>query len=237
MEVNTNMKLERWHRQIKYEEAGGVVIKRLDKAINIICKAVKKKLLGRLISLERGKLTKRVQVIRKRHAESLIMDETIYTAVDINDEFIVSKNEGELITTYEIRKGDLQCHCTTECTDCGICIHTLSCTCIDYNIHFIICKHIHFACKKFKFTKECNDGNLSNCSYTEEGDLVIDDSEIANEEKYVILKQLHKKRKLDLNHKRNTIEEYLKDISNIVKVSVSFEDLTYVEDHLKSNRM
>lgn len=34
LKVNTNMKLERWHRQIKYEEAGGLVMKRLDKSLN-----------------------------------------------------------------------------------------------------------------------------------------------------------------------------------------------------------
>lgn len=46
--ANTNMKLERWHRQLKYEEAGGTVIKRLDKSIQIVLKAVKKNLLEAL---------------------------------------------------------------------------------------------------------------------------------------------------------------------------------------------
>ncbi|GFS76125.1 uncharacterized protein NPIL_367091 [Nephila pilipes] len=69
--VNTNMKLERWHRQIKYEEAGGTVMKRMDKTISLILKAIAKKLLSRIISIERRKLTPRVALIRKRHKTSL----------------------------------------------------------------------------------------------------------------------------------------------------------------------
>lgn len=40
--ANTNMKLERCHRLLKYEEARETVIKRLEKAIPVVLKAVKK---------------------------------------------------------------------------------------------------------------------------------------------------------------------------------------------------
>lgn len=40
--TNANIRLERWHRQLKYEEAGGTDIKRLDKAIQVVLKTVKK---------------------------------------------------------------------------------------------------------------------------------------------------------------------------------------------------
>lgn len=57
-----------------YEESGGTVIKRLDKSISLITNAIAKKLLGRIIAIERGKFTHRVALIRKRHDSSLKMD-------------------------------------------------------------------------------------------------------------------------------------------------------------------
>ncbi|KFM77869.1 hypothetical protein X975_24101, partial [Stegodyphus mimosarum] len=72
------MKIERWHRQLKYEEAGGTIIKRLDRSIAIITNAIAKKLLSRMISLERGKLTSRIMLIRKRHRNSLEMKNEYY---------------------------------------------------------------------------------------------------------------------------------------------------------------
>lgn len=39
------MKLERWHRQLKYDDAGGTVLKCIDKPVAIVSKAVAKKLL------------------------------------------------------------------------------------------------------------------------------------------------------------------------------------------------
>ena len=38
--------------------------------------------------------------------------------------------------------------CNFNCTECNICIHMFSCTCINHVIHHNICKHIH-ACNKF----------------------------------------------------------------------------------------
>ncbi|GFU38159.1 hypothetical protein NPIL_503961 [Nephila pilipes] len=45
----------------------------MDKTISLILKAIAKKLLSRIISIERGKLTARVVLIRKRHKTSLEM--------------------------------------------------------------------------------------------------------------------------------------------------------------------
>ena len=81
--INVNMKLEQWHKQLKHEEAGGTKIKRLDKALNIVMNSCTKRLLGRLISIERGKLTKRVQLIRQRHSTK--MDENIYSIIQLDE--------------------------------------------------------------------------------------------------------------------------------------------------------
>lgn len=44
--VNTNMKLERWHKELKHGEAQGKVIKRLDKALELVQNAIAHKLLS-----------------------------------------------------------------------------------------------------------------------------------------------------------------------------------------------
>ncbi|GFT27775.1 uncharacterized protein NPIL_575441 [Nephila pilipes] len=145
--VNTNMKLERWHRQIKYEEAGGTVMKRMDKTISLILKAIAKKLLSRIISIKRGKLTPRVALIRKRHKTSLEMGSE-YGYIQCVKKHIVTKTQGESIFTYDIEEGDKTCQCTIRCEECYICIHSFSCSCVDYCVRFIICKHIHFIHKE-----------------------------------------------------------------------------------------
>ncbi|GFW46961.1 uncharacterized protein TNCV_3485731 [Trichonephila clavipes] len=41
-EINTNMKLERWHRELKYEEGGGKALRRLDKSFSLVLKTISK---------------------------------------------------------------------------------------------------------------------------------------------------------------------------------------------------
>ncbi|GFR32137.1 uncharacterized protein TNCT_499211 [Trichonephila clavata] len=94
--INTNMKLERKNRQLKYEEAGGTVMKRLDKTISLLLAAIAKKSLSRVISIERGKLTSRVALIRKRHKLSEEMGDK-YDSVVADEKHIVTKSEGSSI--------------------------------------------------------------------------------------------------------------------------------------------
>ena len=108
-------------------------------------KTCTKRLLGRLISIERGKLTKRMQLIRQRHSTK--MDENIYSIIQLDEnKYVITKIVGKSeIQSYDVHLDDINCQCEIECIDCNICIHTLTCTCIDYNIRFVLCKHIHYA--------------------------------------------------------------------------------------------
>ena len=86
--------LERWHKQIKHEEAGFTKIKRLDKALNIVIKTCAKRLLGRLISIERRNLIKRVQLIHQRH--SIKMDENISSIIQLEEnKYVITKIVGK----------------------------------------------------------------------------------------------------------------------------------------------
>ena len=37
----------------------------------------------------------------------------------------------------------MECSCALICSDCGICIHMYTCTCLDATLHCTICKHVH----------------------------------------------------------------------------------------------
>ncbi|GFS41777.1 uncharacterized protein TNIN_192071 [Trichonephila inaurata madagascariensis] len=103
------MKLERWRRQLKHE-AGGTVMKRLDKTISLLLAAIVKKLLSRVISIERGKLTCRVALFRKRHKGSEEMDNK-HDYIQCDEKRIVTKSEGSSIFTYDILEGNRSCRC------------------------------------------------------------------------------------------------------------------------------
>ncbi|GBN71370.1 hypothetical protein AVEN_149346-1 [Araneus ventricosus] len=138
------MKLERWHQQIKYEESGGTIMKRLDKSISIIMNSVAKKLLSRIMSSERGKLTHRMALIRKRQSTKMAEG---YSFVQLNEtSYVITKEVGPSIFTYNVEKTNTTCCCNIKCDQCSVCIHSMSCTCIDYCVKFVICKHIHYIC-------------------------------------------------------------------------------------------
>ena len=230
--VNVNMKLERWHRSLKHEEGNGTVMKRLDKTLNLVLKACTKKLIGRLTTLERGKLTKRVQLIRKRH--SIEMDEDVYSIYQMEDKFIITKSDGQFMNSYDVKINDKTCHCAIKCIDCNVCEHTCPCTCVDSNIRFLICKHIHFVSKKFGISRG-EKNNASMCA--EDNALIIDvtEDEVSQyEEKDIIIKQLHKKPRLDIDQDKSEIEDLMQSISRAIQKTDSPEDVAYVKDHLKN---
>ncbi|KAF8785819.1 hypothetical protein HNY73_011322 [Argiope bruennichi] len=90
-----------WH--LKYEETGETIMKRLDKSIHVVLKAVTKKLLERIISIQRGKLTDRVSLVRKRHLVAQNLDEKIYSVYKVKEhQWTVAKVEASSIFTYDI---------------------------------------------------------------------------------------------------------------------------------------
>ena len=234
--ANTNMKLERWHRQLKYEESGGTVMKRLDRAINIVLKAISKKLIGRLIAMERGKLTSQVSLIRRKHLIGEKLDKNVYSVYEKEKEkWIISKVDGSSIFTYDIAIGDKDCQCQIKCTDCNVCIHALTCTCIDYNIRYVICKHIHFFCQNYNFSIQnnpCQEKNVDN-----DTDLVIvedEDRQKRSLEKSAIINEVFKKRKTDLDDQKTSLVARLQTITNRIQALESSDDLDGVDEHVKN---
>ncbi|GFX09647.1 uncharacterized protein TNCV_2186431 [Trichonephila clavipes] len=74
-----------------------------------------------------------------------------YTAEELQPtKWIVYKTVANGINTYEVNKVK-DCDCPIRCHKCQICIHSLTCNCVDYAVRFTICKHIHYVCQKFPF--------------------------------------------------------------------------------------
>lgn len=98
----------------------------------------------RLLKVHKGKWTRHIGGIRKRHQSSLqlnsdkcscIVENELYTVVGSND------------ITYTVRQNDALPHqpptCPLTCLECNACVHSFSCTCLDSGLHNTICKHIH----------------------------------------------------------------------------------------------
>lgn len=61
------MHLESMHKSIKYYYLAGKKVKRLDKGISGLMRFVRDKLMDRLIAFNKGKISSKLQIIRKRH--------------------------------------------------------------------------------------------------------------------------------------------------------------------------
>lgn len=168
------MKLERWHRQLKYEEAGGNAIKRLDRSISIVRSAVTKKLIGRVIAVERSKLTSRMAEIRKRHDASKQLFRGQVTELEPLKHWTVQSSHSDAMYVKIYNVLFLKnCDCSIRCSDCRICIHELGCECYDYAVRYLICKHIHLVCTHFSV----KENHIFPSSYTDDANLMDDRSE------------------------------------------------------------
>lgn len=153
--LNTNMHLERMHKTIKYLYLKGKHNKRLDKAIFYIMKFVRDKLFDRLITLNKGKLTSKLKDLRSRHKKSYELDTSQLMKVDGTWQILsLSSKNPEF---YQIYDNIENCDCQLFCSDCKICIHRYSCSCLDSSIRWNFCKHLHLLGRKLLDLKNLDD--------------------------------------------------------------------------------
>ena len=72
--VNTNMSTENFHKQLKHNYMLGKVAKRLDTAIETLLNLTYDKGFERIITLCKGKCTKKLSALRQRHLQSLSLE-------------------------------------------------------------------------------------------------------------------------------------------------------------------
>ena len=96
----------------------------------------------RILKLEKGKSTQRINAITKRHHASLQTSTDQVTTVDATTWEMSSSTKP---LTYTVRKHDDSCvlNCWLRCRVCSVCVHTFSCTCPDSLLHGTICKHVN----------------------------------------------------------------------------------------------
>ena len=143
--INTNMYVEAFHRVLKYLYLKGKINKRVDKCIYALLKLCRDKAFERFAKLEKGKISKRITTIVKRHQTSLELSKNNVTVIKSGEEWSVHSQR-----TYTVKLQHTQCpfNCHVRCTACNICVHQYSCECMDELLHSTICKHIHLVARK-----------------------------------------------------------------------------------------
>lgn len=104
-----------------------------------LVKALQNKHSNKISELSQNQLFKKEAVIKTMHI--LSRDEE-YQFEEKSDGWLLESNEIEKI--YEIRMLQPSACCELKCAECGICYHTYTCTCFDYLVKSLICKHIHY---------------------------------------------------------------------------------------------
>ena len=100
----------------------------------------------RFIKFEKGKVTNRIAIIRKRHdASKSLSFETVRV---INSCVWNIKSESEP-NEYTINQISEECgeNCGMRCKECNICVHLYSCSCPDSILLHTICKHVHLVAR------------------------------------------------------------------------------------------
>lgn len=112
-------------------------VKRLDKSIHQLLMFLRDKTVERIIKLKMGKSVDNVIISRHRSA----MVSTFIISKDDSNTFTVEDPKNN--TYYCVEKQNVNC-CSIKCSFCHICIHSYKCSCVDFLIRTVICKHIHY---------------------------------------------------------------------------------------------
>ncbi|KAK5647824.1 hypothetical protein RI129_002716 [Pyrocoelia pectoralis] len=125
------------HKIIKYFYLNRKTVKRLDKGLHAVLKYIRNKTVERIIKSTKGKHTIHAKQIFDRHRTALLGSYKV-ECVDSNKWIIIlDSNE------YIVEQISNQICCNLVCQFCQICIHMYNCTCPDFLIRAVICKHIH----------------------------------------------------------------------------------------------
>lgn len=155
--INTKMHLERLHCTIKYSYLKGKKANRLDKGIEALMRLTRNRVINRIISINKGEISDKLQNIRNRHKHLSTLDPTVLVNTEWGWE-LPSEKSGEV---YAIQENLQSCDCQLVCSECNICIHRYTCSCPDSAIKYNICKHIHLVAQTVS-KEETATGNFCN---------------------------------------------------------------------------
>lgn len=147
--ANTNMFAEAFHRVLKGNYFKSKQNRRIDHLVFILLKCARDKAIEQLIKSEKGKVTHRLKEVRLRHKTA---KEIPFTAIQYVEGSKEQNQEEWHISSstnankqYSVRRITTckQCPCKLVCGECGVCVHTFTCDCVDFLTRAMTCKHTH----------------------------------------------------------------------------------------------
>ena len=96
----------------------------------------------RVVKLEKGKTTGRIEAIIKRHKTSEKLPGSLVNQID-EKTWNVTSSDYQNCYTVEQELDECSYGCALRYDKCNICIHIFCCNCADALINHTICKHIH----------------------------------------------------------------------------------------------
>ena len=80
--------------------------------------------------------------LKRRRAAKEVRDKRAKLIPDQEDIWQVESST-ETYVKYSVQLIKDSCDSKIKCTTCGACLHMYVCSCIDYAVHYTVCKHTH----------------------------------------------------------------------------------------------
>ncbi|XP_005091692.1 uncharacterized protein LOC101864592 [Aplysia californica] len=143
--ANANMFAESFHHLLKTKYMENRGNRRIDELLVILLKIARDKAVEQLLKQEKGKVTSCITAIRNRHNRAVSMTLTGIKRVNAEDqEGWTLPSSTQPGRSHFVQRTDCEeCSCELVCEICHICIHMYTCTCSDFLLKCVICKHIH----------------------------------------------------------------------------------------------
>ena len=174
MAANTNMALENFHRVLKTIYFQRKRNKRVDHLLNALLKIARDKAFGAWEKWEKGKRTKKIKEIDKRHRSSLTLQRNGFIQVSESEWKYPSTSEKSNAIYSVVKTGSCN-GCRMKCSSCNVCIHEYVCTCPDYAIHSVPCKHVHVIHMDIGTRENLQPNNENFNHEVSEGSIEVDD--------------------------------------------------------------
>ncbi|XP_017785624.1 PREDICTED: uncharacterized protein LOC108568834 [Nicrophorus vespilloides] len=148
---DTQLHLERMHRTIKYLFLDNKYLKRFHMFFNATLTYIKDKLFDPTIMSDPMVVWSKTASMKNKHIASMSLDLSSVMVTQWGGFNVYDMNH-----IYAVQKNNDLCSCTVICSECEVCMHAYSCTCIDYAVKWKMCKHIHLALRyKKTYPKLC----------------------------------------------------------------------------------
>ena len=150
LHVHHNMHLEAMHRVLKHVHMQGRKVRRMDRSLGALMRLLEDKNADILLKAHRGKWTMHLLGIRQRHRKGVALNADGITILDGDQGYMVPGKAGEAYIVQIQAAPHDPATCALRCSMCHICVHSITCTCIDSGLRTTICKHAHLVVNKFK---------------------------------------------------------------------------------------